>query len=138
MEIFNVELMRRGDSYDVAGTLRMIGSDVLLSDATVMALDAPIATYRNGALAPELIALARRCTVPQHVYRVDTPDVKRATVVYLVELEHKQRLVSMPISGAAERLRKSGARVIAAMPYERYERYLIVARRKRDAAKRGN
>jgi hypothetical protein len=136
-KVINVELMRRGDSYDIAGTLRMIGSDILLSDATVMALDAPIATYRNGALAPELVTLARRGTVPSHTWHVMTPSAMRTTVVYLIEYASDRRVVvSAPIGIAAKHLRECGARVIEAMPYERYNRFVIAARRKHDAAER--
>jgi hypothetical protein len=133
-KVINVELMRRGDSYDIAGTLRMIGSDILLSDATVMALDVPIATYRAGELAPELVTLARSCTMPLHVVRSSS----RTMVAYLLEefATGRRVVLASPIGIAAKRLRECGARVIEAMPYERYERYLIAARRKRDAAER--
>jgi hypothetical protein len=59
-------------------------------------------------------------------------------VAYLLEVFATGRRVVLasPIGIAAKRLRECGARVIEAMPYERYERYLIAARRKRDAAER--
>jgi predicted nuclease with RNAse H fold len=136
-QVIHADIVRRWYGSDVTATLRTIAADRLRGDVIVMALDAPIATYRNGALAPELVTLARRCTMPSHTLRVTTPSATRTTVVYLVEMEHKRRLISMPISDAAERLCKSGVRVIEAMPYESYERYLNAAQRKRDAAKRG-
>ena len=125
-----VDIVRRWNGSDVAATLRTVAADRLRGDVTVMALDAPIATYRNGALAPELVTLARRCTVPRHTWRVDTPDAARQTVVYLLEYASDQRVViSSPISTAAKRLRECSARVIEAMPYERYDRYLSAAQR---------
>jgi len=133
--VIHADIVRRWYGSDVTATLRTIAADRLRGDVIVMALDAPIATYHNGALAPELVTLARRCTVPRHVWSVDFPNAARTTVVYLVEMD-KQHLISMPISDAAERLCKSGVRVIEAMPYELYERYLSAAQRKRDAAER--